>query len=370
MNQLDTAQILELFRVLTYSMASFLIGMWLGPSIISLLNWLKFWKKTSRKLSTTGEELVVTKKFYQENEEQKKVPRAGGILIWIVTMSMALFFWLIMKIQTNNTTQFLNFISRTETFIPLGTFFYGSVVGFIDDALVTMETGGNYMAGGLKLSQRAILVIILSLLIGLWFHFQIDFHTFNIFFWEINLNNYVLFGQSLGWLIIPITTFILLGIWGSVIIDGFDGIAAGTFIPIFVCFAGLAFVRELYDISTLMMVISGSTLAYLWFNLPPAKFYMGDTGAAGLLLTLGVVAILINYIYVLPIAGLMLILTVGSAFIQIFSKTVFKKKILLAAPLHHHFEAMGFTRNKITYAYWFVSIIMSAIGFFIGYYFR
>jgi len=361
---------LELSRILTYSISAFFIGMWLAPFLIQLLVWLKFWKKTRRKVSATGEELTVTKKFYQENEEKKKVPRGGGILIWFVTLSIAIFFWFVFKIEpANEVSLFLNFISRSETFIPVGTLIFGSFFGLVDDALVTMEDGGNYMAGGLKLSHRAILVIILSIAIGLWFHFKVELHTFHIFNWVVDLNQIILFGYQSGWLIIPITTFILLGSWGTGIIDGFDGLAAGVLIPVFICFAGLAFfTRGLYDVATFLMVIVGSTTAYLWFNLPPAKFYLSDTGSVGLLLTLGVTAILLDYIYLLPIAGIMLFLTLVSAVIQVFSKKVFKRKVFLAAPLHHHFEALGYDRNQITFSYWAITIVFSIIAFWIGIY--
>jgi phospho-N-acetylmuramoyl-pentapeptide-transferase len=385
----ESSILLEIAKIFTYTAGSYLLAMWWAPYLIQLLNWLKFWKKQGRTVSTSGEDLVVTKKFYEENEVQKKTPRAGGILIWVTTLSIALFFWFILKIEPDSKiSQFLNFISRTQTFIPLGTLFYGSVVGLIDDALVTLESGGNYFAGGLKLTHRGILVSILSLLIGLWFHFRIDLHRFSIFNFKLDLTKLfeiqliesgrVVFGIDFadglflngGFLIIFLTLIILLAVWGSGIIDGFDGIAAGVFIPIFICFAALSFTREMYDISNLLMVMVGSMVAYLWFNLPPAKFYMGDTGAVGILLTLGVVAILIDYIYILPIAGIMLVLTEGSAIIQLFSKKFFKKKVFLAAPLHHHFEAMGFARNKITATYWAVSWVFSILGFLIGYYFR
>jgi phospho-N-acetylmuramoyl-pentapeptide-transferase len=118
------------------------------------------------------------------------------------------------------------------------------------------------------------------------------------------------------------------------------------------------------------MVMTGSTMAYLWFNIPPAKFIMGETGAAGVLLTIGVVAILIDYIYILPIAGFILFLTPISAIVQVFSKKVFKRKVLKAAPLHHHLEAIGWERTQITMRYWLISIMTSALGLAIGLIFR
>jgi phospho-N-acetylmuramoyl-pentapeptide-transferase len=357
--------LIQIARILTYTGLAFFLAMWIAPWLIQILVWLKFWKKQARSVSTTGEELIVTKKFYEENERDKKVPRAGGILIWFVSLFIAVCFWIVLKIEPESKyTQFINFVSRKETFIPIGTLFFGAILGLVDDILVTLDDGGNYIGGGLKLSQRAIVVTILSLLIGIWFYTKNELHQFHFFTFNIDLYN--LFGYSLGWLVIPLTFIILLALWGSSVIDGFDGIAAGTLIPIFICFALLSLHKGYFNIATLMMVIVGSMTAYLWFNLPPAKFIMGDTGSVPLLLTLGVVAIFIDYIYILPIAGIALLATLASDVIQIFSKKVFKKKVFKAAPLHHHFEALGYSRQNITISYWLVSLVFSTLGLVIG----
>jgi phospho-N-acetylmuramoyl-pentapeptide-transferase len=359
---------LEAAKILTYTALAFFVAMWWAPYLIRLLNWLKFWKKGYKTVATTGEELVVTKQFYKENDHK---PRAGGVLVWVTTIGLALFFWIILKIESTPLTQFLNFIDRRETFIPLGTLFFGSILGLIDDALATMEGAGNYAAGGLKLSQRLLVVAGFSMLISLWFYYKVDISSFSLFNWNIDLDSFTLpFGINGGWLIIPITLIILIGTWSTGIIDGFDGLFAGVVIPVMLCFAGLAFSRQMYDIATMMMVMAGSTTAFLWFNIPPAKFFMGDTGTVGILLTIAVVAILTDYIYILPIAGLMLFVSSSSAIIQIFSKKVFKKKVFLAAPFHHHLEAIGWTKTQVTMRYWLISIMMSTLGLAIGLLFR
>lgn len=359
---------LQAAKILTYASLSFFIAMWWAPYLIQLLNWLKFWKKNSRVLAASGEELVVTKKFYEENERDIKTPRGGGILVWVTTLGFALVFWFVLKIfPGNGLAVFLNFVSRQETFIPLGTLFFGSMLGLIDDALVTMESNGNYHAGGLHLNQRFGSVVIFSFLIALWFHFQIELHSLSFFGWQFNLDLITLPGGiSGGWLIIPITIVILVATWGTGIIDGFDGLFGGVIIPVLLCFAGLAFARGQYSIATMLMVLAGTTMAFLWYNIPPAKFYIGDTGTVGTLLTLGVVAILIDFIYILPIAGLMLFISGFSVFAQLFSKKFFKRKILLAAPIHHHFEAKGLSKSQITMRYWLISIMTSSLGLAIG----
>jgi phospho-N-acetylmuramoyl-pentapeptide-transferase len=372
MNEVFTLEYLQVAKILTYSALAFFIAMWWAPYLIELLTWLKFWKKHSRSIATSGEKLTVTKKFFEETEKKRLVPRAGGVLIWLTTLLFAAFFWLVLKIApTSGLTQFLNFVSRSETFIPIGTLFFGSMLGLIDDAMVTMESGGKYSTGGLHLNQRILMVTGFSFLISLWFYFQIDLTAFSLFGWDMDLKTIPLpFNIPGGLLVIPLTLVILLGSWSTRVIDGLDGLSAGVFIPVMICFAALAFARGLYDMSTLLMVMAGSTVAYLWYNIPPAKFYLGDTGTDGVLLTLGVVAMLIDYIYILPIAGLMLCLTTGSVIVQLFSKKFFKRKVFLAAPLHHHFEASGWDRNQVTMRYWLITWMMSGLGVAIGLLFR
>lgn len=343
-----------------------------APRLIDLLVWLKFWKKKSRSVGMNGKPLEVTKEFYDQDESKQKIPRAGGILIWVTALAITLTFWVVFKIENNETTQFLNFLDRRQTFIPLGTLFFAAIVGFIDDALATLESGGNYIAGGLKLTHRFGFVLILSSLIGLWF-FYVPITKFNFGLVNIDFSKLLLFnGDIVNWsfLVVPLTIFILMALWGSSMIDGFDGLASGVFIPIYLSFAGLAFAKGFYDIATFLMVIVGAMCAYLWYNIPPAKFYMGDTGTMSLLLTIGVVAILIDEVFVLPLAGLMLVLTEGSVIIQVISKKFFKRKVFLAAPLHHHLEAKGWKKEQITMRYWLVSIMTSVLALAFGLLFR
>jgi phospho-N-acetylmuramoyl-pentapeptide-transferase len=355
----------EIIKILTYTVVAFLIALWWTPSLIRLLRWLRFWKKENRKINMTGGDFAdqTLRKFYEHDESKMKVPRGGGVVIWVNTLLMAIFFWLLLKIEpTNKLLQYLNFVDRAQTFIPLGTLFFGAIFGFVDDALSTLESGGNYKAGGLKLSHRLGLISLLSFVIGCWFYFKAKIFTISIFTYQIRLDNLFDTGLNVSWLIIPITVGILLLLWGSSVIDGFDGLSGSVFVPIFICFSGIAAIRGFYDIATLMGVIAGSIMAFLWFNIAPAKFYMGDTGSCALLLTLGAVAIIIDAVYLLPITGIMLFLTVFSNIIQIFSKKVFKRKVFLAAPIHHHFEGLGLKKDQIVLRYSLITIAMSALS--------
>jgi phospho-N-acetylmuramoyl-pentapeptide-transferase len=292
-------------------------------------------------------------KFYNHDESKMKVPRGGGLLIWITSLVIAICFWILLKISPDNRFfQYLNFVNRKETFIPMGTMFFGAVVGFMDDALSTLETGGNYMAGGLKLSQRLGLITLISTFIGTWFYFQNQITSLSFF----NLS------FELGWLIIPATVFIMLLLWGSSVIDGFDGLTGSVLVPIFFTYSGIAFIKGYYDIAVFMAVIGGSIMAFLWFNISPAKVYMGDTGSTPLLLTLGVVAILTDTVYLIPLTGITLMATVFGNIIQITSKKFFKRKVFLAAPIHHHFESQGLKRDQIVFRYSVITIAMCTLS--------
>jgi phospho-N-acetylmuramoyl-pentapeptide-transferase len=364
----DTKIYLELAKTLTYFCFSFVISLWWAPILINLLIKLKFWKKKARTLSTTGEQLVYT---FDKDEHTRHVPRAGGLLISVTTIFISIFFWIILKLSPDSKTlQFLNVVDRRETFIPLATLYFGSVFGLIDDALSIMEGGGNYHGGGLKLRQRLMLVTALSFGIGWWFYDKLGINKIRFFWFDIVFQNWSIAGIGLDWMIIPVTVVILVGLWGTSVIDGIDGLAAGVFIPIYICFAYLAFGRGFYDIATFMMIIVGSMLSYLWFNLPPAKFILGDTGSLCLVLTLGAVAILTGYAYLIPIACIMPIITAGSNIIQIFSKKLLKKKIFLAAPIHHHFQAKGWSNTKIVARYWIISFFSSTVALILGLIFR
>lgn len=355
---------LEIVKVLIYTVLSFLVALAWSPSLIKLLRWLRFWKKEKKNINLNGTEFTdpTLIKFFDHTEVKNKVPRGGGLVIWVTALFLATCFWILLKIDPSSKLfQYLNFVSRTETFIPLGTLFFGAILGFVDDALATLESGGNYKAGGLKLSHRIGLIGIFSGLIGLWFYYQNKVTTLSFFGTNFDLSN--IGGLNLAWLIIPITIIILNVLWTSSVIDGFDGLAGSVFVPIFITFAATSYIKGYYDIAVLMGVLAGATMAFLWFNISPAKFYMGDTGSTPLLLTLGVVAILTDTVYLLPVAGIMLMATTFGNIIQVTSKR-FRggRKVFRAAPIHHHFESIGLKRDQIVFRYCLITIGMCTLS--------
>jgi phospho-N-acetylmuramoyl-pentapeptide-transferase len=362
---------LTITKIFVYTLLAFLLALWSAPNFITLLRWLKFWKKKSRQINIEGSQISdkTMINFYKNDEAKMQIPRAGGILIWFTALFFAIFFWMLLKINPENKLfQYLNFVSRSQTFIPIATLFFGCLFGFIDDALSTLENGGNYKAGGLKLSHRFFLVGSLSTVIGWWFYSQLQKTSLQIF--SFNLNFASLWGHNFGFLYVILTILVLMGLWSSSVIDGFDGLATSVFVPIYLCFGTLSYIRGYPNITVFLMIIVGAMCAFWWFNITPAKFYLGDTGSLGILLTIGVVAIMIDAIYIIPISGIMLVLTSLSVVGQVLFKKILKRKILNAAPLHHHFETLGFSRDQIVLRYSLVSVFASIVGVLCGVYFR
>jgi phospho-N-acetylmuramoyl-pentapeptide-transferase len=354
-----------IIKILIFTVISFTIALICAPHLIRLLRWLRFWKKSSRSVNMSGTAYQdqTLQKFYSHDESNLKVPRGGGLLIWITSLAIATAFWILLKIDPNNPAfRYLNFVDRKSTFIPMGTMFFGAVLGFIDDALATLETGGNYLAGGLKLTQRAGAVALFSAAVGSWFYVQNGdvINKLSFFGQQFMFNN--IFGLNAPWIIIPITIFLSLLLWGSSVIDGFDGLTGSVMVPIFFTMAGIAYVKGFPQIAVFMAVIGGTIMAFLWFNISPAKFYMGDTGSTPLLLTLAVVSIIIDVVYLIPFFGIMLLATVGGNIIQITSKKLFKRKVFKAAPIHHHFEALGLKRDQVVFRYSVITIAMCTLS--------
>ena len=127
-------------------------------------------------------------------------------------------------------------------------------------------------------------------------------------------------------------------------------------------YGGIAFFQQQIDLAAFLGVIGGALLAFLWYNIPPARFYLSETGMLGLTVLITVVAFLTKAVIVLPIIAFPLVVTAGSDIIQVASKRLRGKKVFLAAPIHHHFEAKGWPHYKVTMRFWVVSVVTAVMG--------
>jgi phospho-N-acetylmuramoyl-pentapeptide-transferase len=136
-----------------------------------------------------------------------------------------------------------------------------------------------------------------------------------------------------------------------------------VFAATFASYSGIAYTNKQIDRAACCRVITGAILAFLWFNIPPARFYMGETGIMGLTITLATVAFLTDTVLILPIIALPLVITSGSDIIQMASKKFRNgKRVFRLAPIHHHFEAIGWPSYKVTMRFWVLSVVFAIIG--------
>lgn len=349
--------IIDIVKVILPSVLAFLVGILITPHISDFLYRKKMWKKTVKTVAVDGKGTPLFNKLHKKKEIG--TPRLGGIVIWMSAFIVGFIIWTLPRFFDIEAFEKIEFISRNQTWVPFATFLVGAFVGLIDDIL-EIKGNGKRLAGGLSLTIRLSVVTLMGLLISTWFYFKLDVSTLNI----------PIFGEIfIGWLIIPFFTLIIIAIYSGGVIDGIDGLAGGIFAIMYTSYGVIAFVQNQVDLAAFATLIAGAVLAFLWFNVPPARFYMSETGSMALTTTLAVLAFMTDSIgggvgiSVLPIIALPLVLTVSSDIIQVLSKRFRNgKKVFLIAPLHHHFEAMGWPAHKVTMRYWIFSIISAAIG--------
>ncbi|MCX6742816.1 MAG: phospho-N-acetylmuramoyl-pentapeptide-transferase [Candidatus Parcubacteria bacterium] len=283
-------------------------------------------------------------------------PTMGGILIWVTALALALGFYGLSKWTDWEIFDKLNFLTRSQTLLPLGALVASALVGMFDDILNIKGIGPK--GGGLQMRYKLIIYTVIALVGAFWFYFKLDWDLIRIPF----IGDF-----QIGWLYIPIFTFIIVATSNAVnITDGLDGLAGGLLASSFAAFGIIAFTQGRYDLATFCGVIVGALLSFLWFNINPARFMMGDTGSMSLGVTLGIVAMLTNSVLLLPVIGFLFVIEALSSAIQLTSKRFFKRKVFISAPIHHHLEAQGWTECKIVMRFWLIATVMAVIGVIIS----
>ncbi|MCR4330756.1 MAG: hypothetical protein NUV49_02660 [Patescibacteria group bacterium] len=343
--------IIDVVKVLAPSALAFFIGIAITPMLTHYLYKYKMWKKKARNEGLGGGTTPIFNKLHKEKEVG--TPRMGGIIIWMSVLLTILAIWIISQIYPTEVTEKLDFLSRNQTWLPLFTLIVASLIGLIDDVLVIYGRGG-YIAGGIPLSVRIVTVLLIGLIGAWWFYFKLDVSSIAIpFNGEWNLGIYF----------IPFFMVVMLALFSGGVIDGIDGLAGGVMASIFAAYGGIAFFQNQIDLAAFCAVIVGGILAFLWFNIPPARFYMTETGVLGLTTTIAVVAFLTKAVAVLPIIAFPLFVASGSVIIQQLSKKYRNgKKVFLVAPVHHHFEALGWPGYKVTMRFWVISVVFAGMG--------
>ncbi len=341
---------LDLVKIFIPTTVAFFLGILLTPVATHFFYKYKMWKKYSR---SSGSATTDFQKIHNEKEELR-TPRVGGIIIWFSVLLTTILFYIYSLLSPSDSTEKLNFLSRNQTLIPFFTLLLGSLIGLWDDLVQIYGNGAFARDDKSWRKWKAFLISLISLLIGIWFFYKLGMDSIHIPFAG---------DLYLGILIIPFFIVVSLATFSGGVIDGIDGLSGGVLASIFSAYSAIAFANHQIDIATFSGVIAGATLAFLWFNIPPARFYMGETGIMGLTITLATLAFLTDTVFILPVVALPLLVTSGSVILQLLSKR-FRggKRILRLAPIHHHFEAIGWSTYKITMRYWVLSIVFSVIG--------
>lgn len=337
-----------LIKVLFFSILAFVVAFLATP----LLTHFLYKYKLGKKIRNSG----ATPVFSGLHAHKEGTPTMGGILIWGTLLFLILAFSILSDIFPDSLFKYLNFLSRAETLLPLGALVITALIGLFDDWLDVRGKGVSG-GGGLKLRHRLIIYTLIAIVGALWFYFKLDWTVFHVPF----LGNF-----NIGAWYIPLFILVIVATSFSVNeTDGLDGLSGGTLLIAFMAYGIIAFSLGRYELATFCAVIIGALSAFLWFNIPPARFYMGDTGAMSLGVTLGVIAMLTNNALLLLFFGLIFIIESLSVIIQIISKKIFGRKVFLSSPVHHHFQAVGWPESKVVMRFWVIAGMGAVLGLII-----
>jgi phospho-N-acetylmuramoyl-pentapeptide-transferase len=336
--------IFEATRIMALATLAFL------TALIATPVWFRFIKKHHVKKQIRESDRAPI--FHKFHEKKSGTPTAGGVIIWGTILGLALFFSLLAKIF-GGTWEYFNFINRAETYLPLAALFLAAALGFLDDWLGVLKIGGA-SGGGLKIRHKLLLYAILAGVGAWWFYFRLNWDVLYVPF----VGNIVI-----GAWYIPLFIFIIVAsAFSANETDGLDGLLGGVSLFAFVALTTVAFVLNRYDLAAFGGVTIGALLAFLWFNIYPAKFFMGDTGSMSLGITIGVISMLTNTTLFLPLFALILVIESLSVIIQLTSKKLLGRKVFLSTPIHHHFEALGWPESQVTMRFWIISAVSSVLG--------
>jgi len=317
-----------------------------------LLTHLLYKYKLGKRIRNNGDTPI----FSQLHAHKAGTPTMGGVLIWVTLLVFILIFYLASTCVNCDVLSRMNFLTKKETLLPLIALVASALIGLFDDWL-DVRGLGEKGGGGLRMKHRLLIYTAIALIGALWFYFKLDWTVLHIPF----IGNF-----EIGWWYIPIFIFVIVATSFSVNeTDGLDGLAGGTLMISYGAYAIIAFSMGRYDLAAFCGVILGALLAFLWFNIAPARFYLGDTGSMSLGVTLGVIAMLTNNMFILPVIGLVFVIESASVLIQIASKKIRKKKVFLSSPLHNHLQAVGWPETKIVMRLWLIAGVCAAVGLMI-----
>jgi phospho-N-acetylmuramoyl-pentapeptide-transferase len=332
-------QLNTIIRILLLGTLGFLVSMLITPIYTTLAYRYEWWKKP-RQNAVTGEAATIFTSLHAA-KHKRHIPTMAG-LVFVATVA-------IVTLAAN--------LNRSETWLPLAAFVGAGLVGLVDD-IINIRGSGLGVAG-LPSKLKLLLITLIALVGGCWCYAKLGVHTIHIPLAESPLH--------IGWLIVPLFVLVVVATANAVnITDGLDGLAGGLVSTAFGVYTIIAFLQGRYGVAAFCLTIVGSLLSYTWFNIFPARFFMGDVGSFALGTALGVVAMLTDTVLLLPVIGIVFVAEAGSSMIQILSKKLRGgKKVFKVAPLHHHFEATGWPEAKVTMRFWVIGQVAAVAGLMI-----
>jgi len=336
--------VIEVSRVFAILAISFIAAMLATP----LLTHFLYKYRIGKQIRDDGSSPI----FSALHKKKAGTPTMGGLLIWIIVPLLAIFFWFLSFVIDNPAISSMNFLDRAHTYLPLGILVLAGLVGAVDDIMGVFKIGPK--GGGLGIKERILLYTFVAVIGAYWFYFKLGWDMIHI---------PAIGDFAIGFWYFPLFIFIIVATSFSLNeTDGLDGLAGGVTLPAFGVFGAIAFAQGNVELSMFCAAIIGTLLAFLWFNVHPARFMMGDTGSMALGVTLGVVAMLTNSFLILPFVCFILVIESLSVIIQLTSKKFRHKKVFRSAPIHHHFEALGWPECKVTMRFWIIAWVMGVDG--------
>jgi phospho-N-acetylmuramoyl-pentapeptide-transferase len=333
-NFVHAQEVTSLTHIGALALAALILALLLVP-IYTRLAFKHEWWKHVRENAVTGETAPVFHKLHAA-KHRRHIPTMAGMVIIIAVSLVTLAFNL----------------ERNQTWLLVFSLIVFGGLGLIDDISNVFLFADK--SGGIKARTQLLGLTALSAVGAWWFYYKLGYHSIHV---------PAVGDFSIGWLYIPLFIFVVVATSKAVsITDGLDGLAGGLLSAAFGVYAVIAYFQGNYGIAGFCATVVGAMLAYTWFNIYPARFFMGQTGSVAIGATLGIVAMLTNTVFVFPIIAGVFVVEAGSSAVQIFSKKVFKRKVFLSAPLHHHLEAIGWPEPRVTMRLWVVGQVLGAVG--------
>lgn len=329
-----------LLRVLVVGSLAFFAALLATPVWTNFLYKYKFWKKPKEE-TMDGRPATVFQQLHAE-KHKRNIPTMAGILFWVIVILVSLKFNL----------------TRSQTYLPLFSLLGVGLIGAVDDWFNIRGIGG---VKGIRARHKMAWLLAVAAAGAYWFYYKLDVHTLHI---------PAMGSFELGLWFIPLFIFVIVALANAYnITDGLDGLSAGLFVTAFAAYGVLALVNNQVSLAIFCSTVVGALLAYLWFNINPARFFGGDTYSLAFGATLGVVAMLIKDgvgLVVLPLIAFIPMIETLSVIIQLTYRRIYGKKLFLIAPIHHHFEAIGWPETKVTMRFWVLGTVFAVLGLVIG----